>query len=148
MSHLSGKRVLVVEDEALIAATIIEWLGEMGCEIVGPAARVADGYALADTAPIDAAVLDVNVNSQRVFPLADALGRRGIALVFATGYGDGIGHEVAKAPIIEKPFTFEQLARALTVALDETVHVPQTVDVPGWQRTTGDGTGLPARTDA
>lgn len=117
MSCLIGRRVLVVEDEALIAAMIVEWLGEMGCEAVGPAARISDGLAMAETQTIDAAVLDVNVNSERVFPLANCLRHRGIALVFATGYGEHIAEAASNAPVLEKPFTCEQLTRALAAAL-------------------------------
>lgn len=119
MSDLIGSRVLVVEDEALIAAMIVEWLGDMGCEAVGPVARISEGLAMADQ-PIDAAVLDVNVSTERVFPLADLLRRRGVALVFATGYGDCIAEAALNAPVLEKPFTFDQLSRALTVALNGT----------------------------
>lgn len=117
MNRLIGSRVLVVEDEALIAAMIVEWLGEMGCEAVGPAARISEGLAIAEAEPIDAAVLDVNVNAERIFPLADCLRRRGVALVFATGYGECIAEAASNAPVLEKPFTFDQLSRALTVAL-------------------------------
>lgn len=117
MNRLIGSRVLVVEDEALIAAMIVEWLGEMGCEAVGPAARISDGLAMAEAELIDAAVLDVNVNAERIFPLADSLRRRDVALVFATGYGECIAEAASNAPVLEKPFTFDQLGRALAVAL-------------------------------
>lgn len=118
MSGLTSRRVLVVEDEAIIALMIVEWLSEMGCEALGPAARLADGFALAQTEPLDAAVLDVNVNSERVYPLADYLRGRGIPLVFATGYGDSVAEDAVNAPVLEKPFTYDQLARALAMALD------------------------------
>src|SRR3954470_915935 len=112
MNHATARRVLVVEDEALIASMIVEWLEEMGCEAVGPAFRVSDGFELAKTEPLDAAVLDVNVNSERVYPLAEYLRGRGVPLVFATGYGERIGKAGLKAPILEKPFTFDQLTNA------------------------------------
>ncbi len=117
MKRLMGSRVLVVEDEALIAAMIVEWLGEMGCEAVGPAARISEGLAIAEAEPLDAAVLDVNVNAERIFPLADRLRGRGVALVFATGYGECVAEAASNAPVLEKPFTFDQLSRALTAAL-------------------------------
>lgn len=116
MSELTGKRVLVVEDEALIASMIVEWLAELGCEAIGPASRVADGFVLVRDGSLDAAVLDVNVNSERVFPLAEYLRGRGVPVVFATGYGERIPDVVLNAPILEKPFTLGQLDRALTSA--------------------------------
>src|SRR4051812_49784467 len=106
------KWVLVVEDEALIASMIVEWLGEMGCEALGPVGRLSDGFDLVQSEPMDAAVLDVNVNSERVYPLADYLRDRGIPVVFATGYGASIEETVLDAPVLEKPITSDQLARA------------------------------------
>jgi len=117
MSFVMHRRVLVVEDEAIIASMIVEWLGEMGCEAIGPVARLSDGFALAQSEPMDAAVLDVNLNSERVYPLADYLRGRGIALVFSTGYGESIAGTALNAPVLEKPFTSDQLARALALAL-------------------------------
>jgi len=117
LSGVAGKRVLVVEDEALIAAMIVEWLEELGCRTLGPAARLADGFALARSAELDAAVLDVNVNAEPVYPLADYLRGRGIPIVFATGYGEAVAGSAANAPVLEKPFTADQLAHALAAVL-------------------------------
>ena len=116
MNSPTTRRVLVVEDEALIASMIVGWLEEMGCEAVGPAFRIADGLRLAETELLDAAVLDVNVNSEQVYPLAEYLRGRGIPLVFATGYGERIAEAAHTSPVLEKPFTFDQLTDALAVA--------------------------------
>jgi CheY-like chemotaxis protein len=107
------RRVLVVEDEALIASMIVEWLGELGCEALGPAASLSVGFTLAQSEPMDAAILDVNINSERVYPLADYLRGRGIPVVFATGYGESVAEIGLEATVLEKPFTSDQLARAL-----------------------------------
>lgn len=117
MSCFTGRRVLVVEDEALIASMIVDWLDEMGCEALGPVARLSDGFALAQAERLDAAVLDVNVNSERVYPLAHFLRCRSVRLIFATGYGDSIAEPALNAPVLEKPFTSDQLARALALVL-------------------------------
>ncbi len=117
MSAVKGKRVLIVEDEALIAAMIVEWLEDIGCKSVGPAARLSDGFALAQAEQLDAAVLDVNLNSEPVYSLANFLRARGIPLVFATGYGESVAENVLNAPVLEKPFTSDQLTRALVAAL-------------------------------
>jgi CheY-like chemotaxis protein len=117
LSDVAGKRVLVVEDEAMIAAMIMEWLEELGCTPLGPAARLSEGFALARAESFDAAVLDVNLNSEPIYALADYLRARGIPIVFATGYGEGVGNRASNAPVLEKPFTADQLTRALAAAL-------------------------------
>src|SRR4051812_36415564 len=89
MEELQGLRVLVVEDETLIAMMIEDLLADMGCIVVGAAATIAQALALlADPAfQIDGALLDVNLGGEKVFPVADALAQRAIPFVFATGYG-------------------------------------------------------------
>lgn len=77
-------RILVVDDEPLISMLVENWLGELGCEVVGPARTVADGLALAD-GQLDGAILDVNLAGGTCYPLANALRLRGVPLAFATG---------------------------------------------------------------
>jgi DNA-binding response OmpR family regulator len=119
MTNVQARRILVVEDEALIASMIVDWLEEMGCEAVGPAFQLSDGFKLAEKEPLDAAVLDVNVRSERIDPLAEYLRNRGVPVVFASGYGETIGQVRGGATALEKPFTYDQLARALTSALHD-----------------------------
>jgi CheY-like chemotaxis protein len=83
---LSGRRVLVVEDEMIVAWLLQDMLADLGCAVVGPAARVAQALAMIDAEAIDAAVLDVNLNGQKSYPVADALAARGVPFVFSTGY--------------------------------------------------------------
>ncbi len=71
----------------------------------------------ATVANLDAAVLDVNIRDERIDPVASALRKRGIPLVFATGYGDSISGLATGAPVIEKPYTQDRLAAALHAAL-------------------------------
>jgi DNA-binding NtrC family response regulator len=88
MTQLDGLRVLVVEDEMLIAAEMEATLEDLGCEVVGPFARVDHALdALVDTA-VDAAVLDVNVRGEMIFPVAERLKAQGVPMVFCTGYAD------------------------------------------------------------
>ena len=87
MSKLSGKCILVVEDEAIVAAMVEDMLGELGATIIGPAFSVGEALSLAAANEIDAALLDINVNSERVDPVADLLIARQVPIVFATGYG-------------------------------------------------------------
>lgn len=114
MMRLTGKRVLVIEDEALIADMVEDMLTELGAIVVGPAGTVAKGLSLAENETIDAAVLDVNLRSERIDPIADKLRTRNIPFVFATGYGASLAAHAAGVPIIEKPYTAENLAKALS----------------------------------
>ena len=84
---LTGKRVLVVEDEMLIALLVEETLTDAGCIVVGPFARVPAALEAARAEDVDAAVLDINVAGEMVFPVAYALEERGIPFLFVTGYG-------------------------------------------------------------
>jgi CheY-like chemotaxis protein len=116
---LEGRRVLVVEDEMMIAMLIEDMLDDFGCAVVGPAHAldVALELAAAEPAP-DVAVLDVNVAGRPVFAVADALRARGVPLIFSTGYGDGGLREVDRgAPVLQKPFRAGDLAQALQAAL-------------------------------
>ena len=87
---LAGRRVLLVEDELLVAMEIEEALRGADCEVLGPVATLEEAMslALAEAGRIDAAVLDVNLAGRPSFPVADLLAGRGVPVVFATGYGD------------------------------------------------------------
>jgi len=77
-SELSGKRILVVEDEVMVAWLLEDMLGTLGCAVVGPAARINQALAMIGAEVIDAAVLDVNLNGEKSYPVADALAARGV----------------------------------------------------------------------
>ena len=95
---LTGRRVLVVEDESLVAMLLETILEDMECVPIGPASNVDDGQRLArDTENLDAALLDVNVAGRQVFPVAEALKERGVPFVFSTGYGEGGYNDVVAA---------------------------------------------------
>ena len=116
---LSGRRVLLVEDEALVAMLLETILEDMGCIPVGPAATVEEGLArVADPAPLDAALLDVNVAGRQVFPVAEALKARGVPFVFSTGYGEsGLPDEWRGHATVQKPFTESAICAALMKAM-------------------------------
>ncbi|MGJ3265379.1 MAG: response regulator [Salinarimonas sp.] len=113
---LAGLRILVVEDEFIVALAAEDMLGDLGAEVVGPAATVGDGLVLA-AEPLDAALLDINMHGERSFAVARALRARGIPFVFATGYADAGCAELADAPILRKPYGSDALAAALLRAL-------------------------------
>ncbi|PZA13020.1 response regulator [Rhodopseudomonas palustris] len=84
---MSGRRILLVEDEYFIADDMVRLFQERGAEVVGPFSRIEDALAAVSAADrLDAAVLDVNLHGTIVFPLADELTARGIRFVFTTGY--------------------------------------------------------------
>lgn len=117
MPTLSGKRVLVLEDEAMIAAMVEEMLTDLGAVVIGPVGTIERGLSLANEEQLDAALLDVNIRSARVDPVAAILVSRGVPIVFATGYGQSAVDRSTQAPILEKPYTQEKLASALNEAL-------------------------------
>ena len=120
MPWLKEKRILVVEDEALIAVMVEDMLSEMGCSVVGPAATIESALALARSEQLDGAILDVNVRGERIDPVADALAARGVPVLFATGYGEVKLASGAVATVIDKPYTQEKLARGLAAAMGMT----------------------------
>jgi CheY-like chemotaxis protein len=114
---VEGLRLLVVEDEAMVAMLVEDMLTDLGCIVVAVAGSVAAAIALADREDtvLDGAVLDVNLGGEKVFPVADALATRGVPFMFATGYGRaGIEARFMDAPVVSKPFGFDTLRSALT----------------------------------
>ena len=97
-------RVLVVEDELLVAMMMVEALVEMGLGIVGPFSNTADAIRAVKEAPVAAAILDINLGEELVYPVADLLNSRGIPFAFVTGYGSGqLDRRYPHAPVLLKP---------------------------------------------
>lgn len=118
-TSLQGRRVLVVEDETLIAMLAEEMLQELGCVVHGVVPNVAAALAATEAGGFDLGLLDVNVARESVFPVADALVARGIPFAFASGYGEEeLRPDLRGCPLVGKPYTVEDLGRALTLAID------------------------------
>ncbi|MFE9083191.1 response regulator [Brevundimonas sp. NPDC003935] len=117
---LQGRRVLVIEDESLVAMLLETILDDMGCAVVGPESNIDDGLRAATTeGGLDAALLDVNVAGREVFPVAEALKARGVPFVFSTGYGEaGLPEHWRGNPTIQKPFTEGAIRDALMKAMN------------------------------
>jgi CheY-like chemotaxis protein len=117
--ELSNRKVLVVEDEMMIAMLIEDMLDEFGCRLVGPATNVARALELISKESIDLAVLDLNLDGKDTYAIAAALQRKNVPLIFATGHGStGLRQEYANRPVLQKPFQARDLETALTEALN------------------------------
>jgi CheY-like chemotaxis protein len=118
---LGGKRVLLVEDEPIIAMSIEDMLTDLGCVVVGPALSAAAAEELASNERLDAALLDINMGDGASFPIASILRRRRIPFTFATGYGPtGVPAELSDVPVLAKPYTRQALEVIIRRLLAET----------------------------
>ncbi|TCM50798.1 CheY-like chemotaxis protein [Rhizobium sp. PP-F2F-G48] len=119
---LAGKRVLVVEDEMLVAMTLEDTLIDLGLVVVGVAMHLEEALERASHERLDVAVLDINLNGERSYPVADMLQARGIPFIFASGYGHtDRGTAFPDTPTLAKPYHPDELAQALTQTLAQTV---------------------------
>lgn len=117
MSDVTGLRVLVVEDEAMIAMLAEDMLEIAGCRLAGTAATLAEGLAAAARDDFDIAMLDVNLDGENSGPIADALHARGKPFIFTTGYGsDGVPDRHAGRPVCPKPYVLADLQASLLQA--------------------------------
>lgn len=122
-NRLCGRRILVVEDEILVAMLLEDLLADLGCEVVGPAVSVDQALKMIeDAGAIDAAVLDVNLHGAKSYPVADELATRNVPFMFSTAYSrkalrDGYAH----LPLLQKPFSQQQLGDAIAELLSPPV---------------------------
>jgi CheY-like chemotaxis protein len=115
---LAGRRVLIVEDEAMISALIEMIIGDAGCSIVGPVATLERALEIIEREPLDAALLDVRVNDHDVYAVADALSTRGIPFIFVSGFArKQLPPRYGHCAYIAKPFSQD----AILTLLDEVV---------------------------
>jgi len=118
MTLLTVKRILIVEDETLVAFHLEDILLEMGHAVIGPAVRLADAVLLARDGEFDFAIVDMNLAGTPSLAVADILRARGIPFVFVTGYGaEGIAASYGSEPTLRKPYTLEALEQAVTSGL-------------------------------
>ena len=111
---LEGKRILVVEDEPLVAMLLEEMLHDLGCQVVGPAYSLREGERLAAESELDAAILDVNLNGEMSDPIANALRVRGVPFTLATGYGKSAPMAAdGEVPVLQKPYPAAKLEAVL-----------------------------------
>jgi CheY-like chemotaxis protein len=116
-SDAAKRRVLVVEDEMLIGMLLEDMLAGLGHEVVAVVPRLKDALTRAQQDALDLVILDVHLNGESAFPVAEALIGRGIPFVFATGYGErGLPDVYRSRPVLQKPFAKDDLERVLKLA--------------------------------
>ena len=119
---LSGQKVLVVEDEPVVAMQLEDMLSDLGMEAVGFARTLDTALAAAERRRFDVAVVDIDLRGQRSYPAAERLAEAGVPLVFVTGFPrERPPRQLGEAPILLKPYGIHELARALHAVLDRPV---------------------------
>lgn len=105
-----GARILVVEDEGLLAMMIQEMLEDLGFEVPDVASTLSEGISLVETGSYEAAILDVSLHGENSFPIASLLADKGIPFAFSSGFSlEDIAPEFADRPLLRKPYQFNEL---------------------------------------
>ena len=116
---VSDRRVLLVEDEAMVAMLLEDLLADMGCVVVAAVSRIEEALAASQTLDFELAILDVNLDGRETYPVADAVAARNLPSVFVTGYGrSGLREAYRHLPVLTKPFREAELRRIVAQALD------------------------------
>ena len=123
----SARRILVVEDEVMVAWALEDMLANLGYSVVGPAARVDEALSLIENGSVDAVILDINLNGEKKYPVADALVARGVPFIFSTGYNKTSVHkDYADYTTLQKPLEGSILEKALAALLVPATTTPST----------------------
>jgi DNA-binding LytR/AlgR family response regulator len=120
-AQLTGRRIFVVEDEYFLADDIGKTFRALGAEVAGPVGHLEDALKiLHDGSVLDAAVLDVNIHDEAIYPIARELKARNVPFVFTTGYDRiTVSPEFEDVPLLEKPLNLTQIARKLVALIGE-----------------------------
>ena len=122
LNKLDKRRVLVVEDEALVGIMIQECMTELGFQIVGPVCTASDALAAAKDGDFDAAILDINLGDGMVYQVAEILARRHVPFVFVTGYdADSVDSRFRGIPVLQKPVEREMLQKLFAQGADRSM---------------------------
>jgi DNA-binding response OmpR family regulator len=115
----SGSKILVVEDNYLLAQVVCDFVAECGFDPIGPASGLETGLVYAREAPLDGAILDINLDGHFCFPICSVLVQRGIPFCFLTGYShlSMIPQQFRGAPLVSKPFEPEEMRSVIEMML-------------------------------
>lgn len=109
-----GRRILLVEDSPVVAPFTADLLGELGCVVVGPAPNMAAARELAEAGEFDAAMIDVHIRGERVFPICEILQAKDVPFIFTSGYADWqMPEKWLDRPRLQKPYTLDQVQASL-----------------------------------
>jgi len=118
MAKPSEARILVVEDEYLIRMLLEDMLTDLGYIVSAAVGTIAEARKLAEKGDFELAILDVNLDGEPIYPVADILGQRRLPFVFVTGYGErSLAEPYRNRPALQKPFQVEQLRKTLASLL-------------------------------
>jgi CheY-like chemotaxis protein len=118
-ADLKGRRILVVEDSPVVGPFTVDILDDLGCKVIGPAPNMAAARQLVEAGGIDAALMDVHIRGERVFPICEMLQAQRVPFVLTSGYADWSMPEKWEAcPRLQKPYTIDQVEKALKALLD------------------------------
>jgi|SRR3954469_14477982 CheY-like chemotaxis protein len=113
-ADLTGRRILLVEDSPVVGPFTADLLTELGCTVIGPAPTMASARELIESERFDAAILDIHIRGERVFPLCDLLDRQGIPFVLTSGYaGWDMPEQLQDRPRLQKPYRLDDVKQAL-----------------------------------
>lgn len=117
-TSLDGLRILIAEDNLFAAMELEQALASLGCKPVGPVAKMQEALHLAREETLDGALLDVDLRGELVFPVAEELDRRGVPVVFASGYDNGpiFPDRFASYPRLRKPYLDRDVKRIVQEA--------------------------------
>lgn len=116
---LEGRRILVVEDSPVVGPFTADTLEELGCEVVGTAPNMAAARQLVEAGGFDAALMDVHIRGERVFPLCELLDAKGIPFILTSGYADWhMAEKWLDRPRLQKPYSLKQIESALKTLFD------------------------------
>jgi CheY-like chemotaxis protein len=117
----TSQRILLVEDNFLVAASLKQMLEDCGCEVLGPIPSLQESLTAAERDDLDGAVLDINIIGGTSIPVAERLRGRGCPILFITGYGSPrvLPEPLLSVPRLNKPIAIEQLAQALREVMDD-----------------------------
>lgn len=117
---LSERRILVVEDSPVVAPFTVDILSELGCQVVGPAPNMAAARALVEAGEFDAALMDVHIRGERIFPLCEILEMKELPFVLTSGYADWSMPEKWRDRLrLPKPYKLEQVQAVLEALFEE-----------------------------
>ena len=118
MSVFAGRRILLVEDSPVVAPFTADLVAELGCTVIGPAPNIASARSLIDAERLDAALLDVHIRGERVFPMCELLDRKGVPFALTSGYADWqVPAKWSDRPRLQKPYKIEDVEAVLSEML-------------------------------